>query len=105
MRIDFEFSGGFANLHFVYHADTDTLSHEQSVELLRLIENTDIFNLHQSDINPSPTAGPPDVFTYRLSISDDQRRNDLTFNDVTIPAKFHSLLTELRRIALEQKLK
>jgi hypothetical protein len=105
MRIDFESSGGFANLHLVYHADTDTLSHEQSVELLRLVQNTDVFNVQQSDITPSPTGGPPDVFTYQLSISDGERRKDLSFNDVTIPAKLHPLLTELRRLALEQKLK
>lgn len=100
MRIDFEFSGGYAYIRAKYHANTDKLPKEVAEELLRLVESSGIFDLKQSEVAPT-SAGPPDVFFYKLSLYEDGRSISLSFNDVTIPATVHPLLAFLRKLALE----
>lgn len=101
MRIDFEFSGGYANIKAKYHANTAELPKEVTEELSMLVQSSGIFDLNQSEVAPT-SAGPPDVFFYRLSLYEDERNISLSFNDVTIPAKVHPLLALLRKLALEQ---
>ena len=103
MRIDFECSGGFANLRLAYRADTDTLSQELAGELAQLVNSSGFFELDQASL-ASKAAGPPDVFFYRLSISAGNRQQTLSFNDVTAPVALHPLLALLRRLAVDQKL-
>jgi len=105
MRIDFESSGGLANLQLSYHADTDSLPQEQAEELLRLVQSAGVFDLEQSTLTPKAANGPPDVFSYRLSLSDAGRQKALSFNDITAPASLQPLLGLLRKLALEQKRK
>ncbi len=76
MRIDFEFSGGYANLRYGYHANTDELPEDVARELLSLVESSGIFKIQQSEVAPT-SAGPPDVFFYRLSLYDAKRRISL----------------------------
>ena len=102
MHIDFEYSGGFANLCLTYHADTERLPLEVKEEILRLVESSRIFELEQSEVAPT-SAGPPDVFSYRLSLSESGRRKFLSFNDVTAPASLQPLLRLLRKLALDQR--
>ncbi len=56
MNIDFECSGGFANLSLKYHADTQQLPLKIKEEILRLVESSGIFELEQSDV-VSTSAG------------------------------------------------
>lgn len=101
MRIDFECSGGYANLRLDYRGDTDDLPRELAEELLRLVESSRFFELQQSDISPTST-GPPDVFSYRLSLLEGTRQKSLSFTDVTASPSLHPLLALLRKLALNQ---
>lgn len=105
MHIDFEGSGGFANLQLNYHVDTDALSKEQMEHLLKLVESSGFFDLQQSDVASEPHGGSPDVFVYRLSMSEGGRQNELTFSDATAPASLQPLLALLQKLALEQRAK
>jgi len=105
MRIDFESSGGFANLQLTYHVDTDKLRRERAEELLKLVESSGFFDLQQSDVAPEPRGGSPDMFVYRLSMSEGDRQKNLTFNDATAPASLQTLLALLQKLALEQRAK
>jgi len=105
MRIDFESSGGFANLQLSYHIDTDTLAPEQAEELLQLVKSSGVFDLQQSNLTSKAAGGPPDIVSYRLSLSDGVRQKTLSFNDITAPPSLRPLLELLRRLALEQKRK
>jgi|SoiMetStandDraft_2_1073263.scaffolds.fasta_scaffold35479_1 hypothetical protein len=103
MRIDFESSGGLANLQLNYHVDTDKLPQEQANGLLSLVKSSGVFDLQQSDIKSKTTGDPADVFSYRLSLADGANQKTLSFNDVTAPASLQPLLALLRKLALEQK--
>jgi hypothetical protein len=103
MRIRFESSGGFANLLLNYQGDTNDLPREQAEELLNLVKSSGVFDLAESEIRPQTAEGPPDVISYRLTLSDGQKQKTLTFNDVTAPAAVRPLLTLLRKLAVEQK--
>lgn len=107
MQIDFASSGGFANLELAYRVNTNNLPEEEAKELVRLVESSGVFNLKQDDLPSSPKAGagPPDVISYRLSLSEGAKQNTLWFNDVTAPASVRPLLAVLRKLALEQKKK
>lgn len=104
MQIDFECSGGYANLQLIYRAETDDLPQELAEEILGLVENSGVFDLQQSAVAPK-SSGPPDVFFYRLSLHASNRQTSLSFNDVTAPAALHPLLGHLRQLALEQRRK
>jgi len=58
MRIDFECSGGYANIRLAYHVDTDELPQEVANEILELVESSGIFDLQQSEVAPT-SEGPP----------------------------------------------
>lgn len=102
MRIDFERSGGFAGLRLTYRADADDLAPQLAEELAALVESSGFFDIQQSEVEPAP-AGPPDVFLYRLSLSQGGREKTLSFNDVTAPATLRPLLERLQKLALEKK--
>lgn len=102
MRIDFECSGGFANLQLTYRAHTDDLPDELAEELLTLVESSGVFGIRPGDVAPS-SDGPPDVFSYRLSLSEGGKKQTLSCNDVTAPAELHPLLARLRSLALDKK--
>jgi hypothetical protein len=104
MLIDFESSGGYANLQLSYHANTDTLPPEIAAEISKLVASSGVFDISQEDVAPSP-SGPPDVLSYRLSLRDGARQTTLTLNDVTAPPSLHPLLALLRKLAVEERLK
>jgi hypothetical protein len=101
MRIDFKCSGGFANLRLTYHADTNELPQELAEEILRLVESSGFFDIQKSEV-VSTSSGPPDVFSYRISLSEGSKMQSLSCNDVTAPATLHPLLSFLRKLALKQ---
>jgi hypothetical protein len=103
MQIDFASTGGFANLHLDYRADTNTLPEEQAQELMRLVESSGAFELEQEDVNANVVVGRADVISYRLTLSEGARQTTLWFNDLTAPASIRPLLAYLRKLALNQK--
>lgn len=103
MRIEFASSGGFANLPLNYQVETNDLPKEQAEELLALVKNSGVFDIPVNEIPPRTSGGPPDVISYRLSLSEGNRQKTLSFNDVTAPASLRPLLTLLRKLALEQR--
>jgi hypothetical protein len=107
MQIDFASSGGFANIELAYRADTANLPEEEAKELVRLVESSGVLDFKEDDLPPNPkaAAGPPDVISYRLSLSKGTKQNTLWFNDVTALASVRPLLAMLRKLALEQKKK
>jgi hypothetical protein len=105
MRIDFECSGGFANLQLAYHADTDALPQDKAEELLKLVKSSGVFDIEQGNIPSASMSGPPDVFSYHVSLSEGGRQKTLSFNDVTAPDSLQPFLALLRKLALEQKQK
>ncbi len=104
MRIDFECTGGLANLQLSYRADTADLPPELAADLFKLVESSRVFELREDELAPK-SAGPPDVFSYRLSLQEGARKKSLSCNDVTAPASLHPLLALLRKLALKQRRK
>jgi hypothetical protein len=104
MRINFECSGGFANLLLTYCANTDELSEELSQELLSLIDNSGVFNLIPSQVAPT-SHGSPDVFFYQLTVNNGNRSISLSCNDITAPPALRPLLTRLQELSFNQRMK
>jgi len=104
MHIDFESSGGYANIKIKYHGNTNELIKEIADELMQLVEDSRIFDLKEYEISPG-LSGPPDVLYYKLAIQDGNKRASLSFNDTTIPDSLRPLLTFLQEIAKEQVMK
>lgn len=101
MHIEFEISGGYANINLAYRGDTDKLPPEVASKLLRLIESSRVFELEQSEI-VSRSAGPPDVFFYKLTLYEGGQKKTLSFNDATVPDQLKPLLEFLQELAWEQ---
>jgi hypothetical protein len=101
MYIDFTCSGGFANLHLSYRADTEKLPADLAEKLEHLVEEAGIMNVQPQKLPAS--SNPPDVFVYCLFICKNQRQQSLSFNDMTAPEAFQPLLALLRELALEER--
>lgn len=101
MHVEFESSGGYANINLVYRADTSTLPPEVSGRLLRLIESSGIFELQQDEIAPIK-IGPPDIFSYKLTLYEGGKKKSLSFNDTTVPDQLKPLLEFLQELAWDQ---
>lgn len=101
MHIEFESSGGYANVRLAYHANTNELPPEVASNLLRLIENSRVFELQQNDIDTSK-PGPPDVLFYKLTFHEGNKEKSLSFNDITAPKELRPLLSLLQDLAWEQ---
>lgn len=101
MHIDFESSGGYANIKLTYHGNTDTLPEKVANKLIELVEGSRIFDLKESEVAPG-LFGPPDVLYYKLTIHEGSKRVSLSFNDITAPNSLRPLLTLLQELAWEQ---
>jgi hypothetical protein len=101
MRIDFECTGGFANLRLAYKVRTDELPQKQAKEIVNLIDASGYFELRPDDL-ASGANGPPDVFHYKVSISDGERKKAVSCNDVSAPTNLHPLLAKFRELAMDQ---
>lgn len=101
MHIEFEISGGYANIDLTYRGDTDKLPPETANKLLGLIESSRVLELQQSEIAPG-TAGPPDVFYYKLILYEGGQKKPLSFNDATVPDQLKPLLEFLQELAWER---
>ncbi len=101
MHIDFTCSGGFANLRLTYHGDSNELPQDVAEEFSRLVESSGFFDTKQTDLASNSTRYP-DVFNYRVSLSDSQRHNSLSCNDVTAPVSLRPLLSFLQKLALHR---
>jgi hypothetical protein len=101
MHIDFESSGGYANIKLTYHGDTEELPGEVANKLIELVDSSRIFDLKENEVAPS-LSGPPDVLYYKLTIQEGNKRTSLYFNDITAPDSLRPLLTLLQELAWEQ---
>lgn len=101
MHIDFESSGGYANITLTYHGNTEELPGEVANKLIELVESSRIFDLNEKEVAPG-LFGPADVLYYKLKIYEGNKRISLSFNDITVPDSLHPLLTFLQELAWEQ---
>jgi hypothetical protein len=77
MRINFERSGGFANISLKAEIDPAELPPERAKELKRLVEKAHFFDQPASSAPPSM----PDQFQYEVTIEDDGRSHTISTSD------------------------
>lgn len=102
MRLDFSLTGGYANLDLTFQADTETLPAEVAAQIEAAVDQADFFDLPAEAIKPR-SPGPPDVITYRISISAAGRTHTVIVNDITAPDSLRPLLGILQELAWEER--
>jgi hypothetical protein len=102
MIIDFERSGGYANLRLRYRANTDELPLGVANDLRQLVDRSGILSLKPADLAP-PSHDPPGAMRYRVAISQEGAVHSVELSDITVPPALRPLLTRLQELALEQK--
>ncbi len=102
MRIEFKASGGFAGMNIDAVADSGALDAAQSAELERLIGEAGFFETKQGWFH-SPKTGPGEVAVYRLKLRDEDRKNDLSFSDMDMPAEMSKLFNFILRLAQQSR--
>ncbi|MHC4732676.1 MAG: protealysin inhibitor emfourin [Planctomycetota bacterium] len=108
MHIEFEFSGGYGGLFAAkplgYRVETDDLPDELRDKLLALIRDSGVLEL-----KPAQEAGGPgpqrDVFTYSLTIGGGAAARSFTFDDASASPAVRPLLSLLRELAVEQRMR
>ncbi len=104
MHIQFSCTGGIANLHLAFQADTDILPKEIAMTLLDLIKQS---NLLDEEPNKEDNGSPfgADAFSYQLKIENGKKKIVFSFTDVTAPNEVRPLLDYLRSLAIAEKMK
>ena len=101
MQINFESSGGYANLQLIYRADIQELQPEVAEEISRLLLESGFFDLPEGDLGSS-SSGIPDMISYSLSVSEGGRTKTLSVNEATA-GPLRTLLERLRQLAIEER--
>ena len=96
MRVRLERSGGFANIRRTVTVDDAALPPERAEELRRLVAAADLATFPE---NPTPRAGRPDRFVYRLTVEDEGGARSVTVSEDTAPEAFRRLLDWLQATA------
>ena len=78
MRITLERSGGVANVRRAVTVDAAALAPERAEELRRLVAAAGVATFPE---NPTPLAGRPDRFTYRLTVEDESGSRAVTVSE------------------------
>jgi hypothetical protein len=98
MRINFKREGGYANIPLEYDADTDEMTSDIAEKLLELVDASGIWDL--SPEAAMPRSKPiPDAFSFRLTLSEGERRKSLSLCETTAPASLRPLLELLQELA------
>ncbi|MDH3597663.1 MAG: hypothetical protein OEU09_21270 [Rhodospirillales bacterium] len=108
MHIEFEFSGGYGGLFAAkplgYRVETDELPDEVRDKLLALIRDSGVLELKPAQATGGP--GPQrDVFTYSLTIGEGAAAKSFAFDDASAPPAVRPLLSRLRELAVEQRMR
>lgn len=102
MRIDFESSGGYANLQLEYNTDTDALPAQLSEELEGLVASSGIRDLSATEF-ANARSNRPDVISYQLTLTEDGARKSFNLDDVTAPPSLRPLLSRLYQLAIQSR--
>ncbi len=92
MKITFERSGGFAGMHMLSTLDTHQLSPEEAQELLKLIQESNFFELPPQISSP---GGGADRFSYRITVDQGDRQHTVDFSDAAQPESIQPLVQKL----------
>jgi hypothetical protein len=96
MRIDFEQSGGFANVAFRLSLDLETLSATDAAALRDLVAASGVLEGGIAD-----AKGGGGGLAYRLRLSDGPRTASWTGTDATLPEALAPLIDRLSELAVE----
>jgi len=99
MHINFERTGGFANLRFTGNFDLDKLPGEIANPLKTLIEQVDFPSLPE---NVPGSAAIPDQFNYRITVTTSSWQHTVITGDRSAPVALRLLLQKLTELARSQ---
>ena len=89
MRVTLERSGGIANIRRSVTVDEAALAPDRAVELRRLVAAAGLATFPE---NPTPLAGKPDRFIYRLTVEDDAWVRAVTVSEDAASEELQRLL-------------
>lgn len=96
MKVRLERSGGFANVRRSLTVDAAALAPARAEELRRLVEAADLSTFPE---NPTPLAGRPDRFVYRVTVEDEASARSVSVREDTAPEPFRRLVDWLQATA------
>ncbi len=89
MKVKLERSGGLANVRRSVTVDASALPPERADQLRRLVADA---NLSTFPEHPTPLAGRPDRFIYRLTVEDDAGARAVTVSEDSASEEMQRLL-------------
>ena len=96
MRIKLERSGGLANVRRSLTVDAAALAPERAGELFLLVAAADLASFPE---NPTPLAGRPDRFVYRLTVEDEPDVRTVTVSEDSASEDVRRLVDWLQQTA------
>jgi hypothetical protein len=103
VRVSLELSGGFGGLFAAEPltadaSDADLSDHERAALTALAVPSGG-----RGGPRVPAAAGPPDAFTYRLTVDTGGGQRTVTYNDVTLPRELRPLVERLRARAMAER--
>ncbi len=96
MRINFERSGGFANIQLTRTFDLDKLPKDQTSALQELLERANFMSLPEQLASSAPI---PDQFHYKITVDTGAERHTVVTGDRSAPESLRPLLQKLTELS------
>lgn len=96
LKIKLERSGGFAGMTMRFSLEDRDLPEEEAQRLRQMLQQARFFELPPSLRATSPQ---PDRFTYRLTVSSDEKEHTVELSESAIPHELRPLLDYLNTLA------
>ena len=104
MQLGFEMAGGYAGVFaaepLTYRVEVDELPEPDRGRLRQLLGASGLLEAAPGAPGPPPR---PDVLTYTLTITTEERTRRFTFDDITAPPAVRPLLGDLPRRAVARR--
>jgi hypothetical protein len=94
MRITLKRSGGFGGIQSSASLDVEKLPDKKSIEIHKLIDASDFFNLPN---RIDAKSAQPDRFQFELTIEDDKRSHTVSIAEQAASKALKDLLSWLRK--------
>lgn len=101
-RIQFERSGGFANIRFGADVELSAVSDEQANAIGALVDDLKFAELPEKSMGASPIA---DGFVYTITVQADTWKRTITIDETSADDRMNKLIEILSDIAREQRAK
>jgi hypothetical protein len=98
LKINFELSGGIRGSLYSRTIDTEKLPRSKALNLERLLEQSNFFDLPSDTSRLSITRGAADYYTYNITVEKGGKTHSVKFTDLGMTKELNELVKSVSKL-------